>query len=371
MTGPLGFACHWGTDRQSNWSGTSWRLRAALAQRRELTDLDVTLPANARRLLRIAYARRAGGQWQSKWAHGRPAQHLIERRLATLTRRVRPATVIEIQDLGIVGPPFFVVQDLSYDLLLARWGDRGVPHFRTMSRAQMQRLRERQREVYAAATGLLPMSRWLGDSIVAGGVPAHRVRVVHPGVNAPLDVDAPLPERRTGRARRLLFVGRDFDTKAGDQVLAAFRMLRADLGPTVTLTIAGPRRWPAAGDVPEGVTYVGSVPVETVQALYDSHDLFVMPSRFEGFGIAFVEALVRGLPCIGRNTCAMPEIIESGTGGYLVENEEPAELAELIGRALGDDGLYARCAQAAPKLRAHYTWDRAADEILAAVDPSS
>ncbi len=72
------------------------------------------------------------------------------------------------------------------------------------------------------------------------------------------------------------------------------------------------------------------MPSSEVAAALDSHDLFVMPSRFEGFGIAFVEALIRGLPCIGRRACAMPEIIDEASGGRLVDTEDPHELAELV-----------------------------------------
>ncbi len=186
------------------------------------------------------------------------------------------------------------------------------------------------------------------------GVGQPKITVVNPGVNAPLGVDVPIPERRRGPVSRLLFLGRDFDTKAGDQVVAAFRLLRADLGPTLELTIAGPPIWPLRQPPGDGVTFLGTVRSDEVQRLIDTHDLFVMPSRMEGFGIAFVEALVRGLPCIGRNACAMPEIIAPADGGLLVETEEPVELAEKIVAALADDDLYARCAAAAPARRLHF-----------------
>ena len=98
----------------------------------------------------------------------------------------------------------------------------------------------------------------------------------------------------------------------------------------------------------------------------DEHDLFVMPSRFEGFGIAFAEALIRGLPCIGRDDCAMPEIIDPRTGGRLVRSDSPDELAAIIDESLNDDLLYANCAAAADDRREHYSWARAADQIALA-----
>jgi len=98
------------------------------------------------------------------------------------------------------------------------------------------------------------------------------------------------------------------------------------------------------------------------------HDLFVMPSRFEGFGMAFAEALVRGLPCIGRDACAMPEIIDPASGGRLVRSESPDELADLVVATLADDALYAACVAAAPARREHFTWTRAARQVVATAE---
>jgi glycosyltransferase involved in cell wall biosynthesis len=213
---------------------------------------------------------------------------------------------------------------------------------------------------------LLPMSDWLASSLRRGGVAPQRLAVVNPGVNVRLDSGRAIPERRRGPVRRLLLIGRDFDTKGGTQVVAAFRTLRAELGPSISLTIAGPATWPLRGDVPDGVTFLGPVTSPRVVELLDTHDLFVMPSLFEGFGIAFVEALVRGLPCIGRDDCAMPEIIDPQSGGRLVSSESSDELAALVVEALNDDDLYTACADAAPARREHYAWPRAAAEIRAA-----
>ncbi|WP_448631442.1 glycosyltransferase family 4 protein [Cellulomonas soli] len=146
--------------------------------------------------------------------------------------------------------------------------------------------------------------------------------------------------------------------------MAALALLRAELGPQVTLTVAGPERWPLRGEVPDGVEFLGPVPRARVGELMDSHDLFVMPSRMEGFGMVFAEALTRGLPCIGRDACAMPEIIDPVSGGRLVGSERPDELAQVIAGALADDALYAACAEQADARRAHYTWGRAARDVL-------
>ena len=123
---------------------------------------------------------------------------------------------------------------------------------------------------------------------------------------------------RVAPRRRLLFVGwgtdvSDFYRKGGDLVVAALALLRRDHDPRITLTVVGPETWPLPGSPPDGVRFLGSLPAHEVAPLYDSHDLFVMPSRMEAFGIVFTEAVARGLPCVARDAYAMPEIVTPGT----------------------------------------------------------
>jgi len=79
----------------------------------------------------------------------------------------------------------------------------------------------------------------------------------------------PLPERAAPR-RRLLFVGRvnhdfDFYAKGGDLVLATLALLRRDHDPRITLTVAGPENWPVPGSPPDGVPFLGSLPLAILQ----------------------------------------------------------------------------------------------------------
>lgn len=362
----VGFACHWDRRPESTWSGTPWNLREQLRELRHVVDLDVGPPVPARALLKAAGMRRADGQWQSLWRHGRVHTRWVERDLRARTSASGVDVVVQIQDLGDVPVPFLLVQDLSYRILIEQYGAHHVPHFRTLGRDRLQQLNDRQLGIYQRAAALLPTSEWMARDLVSSGVPRERIHVVNPGVNAGLPPDTPVPERRNGPARRLLLVGRDFDTKGGDIVVAAFALLRKQLGPGIELTVIGPPEWPLAGPVPPGVTFLGPQSRERVAEALDTHDLFVMPSRLEGFGIAFVEALVRGLPCVGRDACAMPEII-GDDGGRLVRGEEPEELAEVVMSALEDDDLYRACAAAAPARRAHYTWRRAARQVSDAI----
>ncbi len=358
----IGFACHWQADPRTTWSGSPWRLREAMTAVSDVVDVGTTVATPVRLALKAAGARRHDGRWSSQWRMNRTTQALVQRQVRSGVRRTRPDVVLQVQDLAVLDVPTMLLQDLSYGILLDQLGPDGVPHFRTLGRRRLMQLHARQDAVYRSAAALLPMSAWMARHLVRSGIDASRVTVVNPGVNVPL-ASSPPPVRRQGASRRLLFVGRDFDTKAGDQVVAAFDLVRRELGPHVTLTVAGPPRWPLRRPPADGVTFLGHVAAQRVRELYDEHDLFVMPSRFEGFGIVFVEALSRGLPCIGRDACAMPEIIRPGVGGRLVTGDAPSALAGTIVEALADDGLYQACCEAAVSVREHYSWSRAAHQI--------
>jgi glycosyltransferase involved in cell wall biosynthesis len=354
----IGFACLWDRDAPSTWSRTPWELRAAMRAHADVVDAGVHVPPPMRRLLQAAHATIRDGRLISLWEQGSLTDRYCRREL---NRCKDVDTMLQMQDLAPVDVPFFLYQDMSFDALLKlRRG--GADVFRVLTSDEMLRRRERQLEIYAKASGVIAMSRWLADSLVNDtGLPPEKVHVVHPGLVA--GNSAPLPAR-PGPRQRLLFIGRAFATKGGEQVLKALALLRSQVDPEITLTIAGP---PSLAEVPEGVTFLGALPSKQIAALYDTHDLFVLPSRIEGFGIVFAEALARGLPCIGRNGFAMPEIIQAPRYGSLVDTEDPEKLAKLIAEALGDDALYDRCARDAEQTKAYYSWDRAAIQTVRAM----
>lgn len=366
----IGFACAWDPQPAPTWSYTPWHLRGELQTLTDVVDIGMSYPKSVRLPLKALHARRVEGHWVSMWKHSGLARAYAQRALRDGERANPCDVVVQVQDLATLRTPYLVLQDMSYDVLLDELDAHGqLVHFPSLRRSDAQRLRDRQRAIYAKAAGVLAMSRWFADHLVrVSGVPAERVHVVHPGASATMDTSDLVPDTSDGPRRRLLFVGKDFMTKAGDQVLAALALLRADVDPGVTLTIVGPKEWPLPGEPPAGVRFLGRLPIDRVTRLYAEHDLFVMPSRFEGFGIALVEALSHGLPCVARDAYAMPEIVRPGDNGDLVTSDDPAALADIIARLLADDALFARTAQQAPEVRGYYSWSRAAEDVVTAAN---
>jgi glycosyltransferase involved in cell wall biosynthesis len=165
-----------------------------------------------------------------------------------------------------------------------------------------------------------------------------------------------------------LYESFDFYRKGGDLVLEALKILRRDYDPQITLTMVGIEKWPLPGEPPEGVNFPGIVPASEVARLYQTHDVFVMPSRAEPFGLVFAEALSWGMPCVARNAYAMPEVVTPGVSGALIEKDDADELAASIAAVLADDDLYARCAARAPQIAQYFSWERVAREVVQVID---
>jgi glycosyltransferase involved in cell wall biosynthesis len=373
----VGFACVWDARSELTRDLPSRSLRSALADRSgpadSIVDLGVNYPPALRTALRAGTARRHDGRWLPMWRHSRPAREYVEVAVRRTLRSTPCDVVLQVQDLVALETPFVVYQGLSYDVLLevAEAGD-GPVRFSTLSRDAVLRLRERQHQIFDQAARVVAMSRWLAEHLVTHtGLPPEKVRVVHPGASVAQDMDeqtlaAAHARRLAGPRLRLLFVASEFHAKAGDAVLRALTRLRRDVDPGITLTVVGPDRWVLPGEPPDGVFFLPRLPLAEIGPLYDEHDLLVLPSRFEGFGISFVEALAHGVPCVGRNAYAMSDIVRPGVNGDLVDGDDPDVLAERIAGVLGDAQVYRRTYEQAAAVARRYSWGRAAEDLLLA-----
>jgi glycosyltransferase involved in cell wall biosynthesis len=80
----------------------------------------------------------------------------------------------------------------------------------------------------------------------------------------------------------------------------------------------------------ERVEFLGFVDEATLQALYQCCDLFVAPSLYESFGLIYLEAMNYGKPVVACRAGGVPEVVEDGTTGLLVDPASPDALAEAI-----------------------------------------
>jgi glycosyltransferase involved in cell wall biosynthesis len=200
-------------------------------------------------------------------------------------------------------------------------------------------------------------------------VPMHRLSVARPGTDA-----APVGRGSCGTPS-LLSVGSLVRRKGHDVLLEAFARL-GDLPAHLTIAgDAGRDRACAAAltaqltalGLRHRVTLAGAVDAAVLDRLYDGADLFVLASRHEGYGMAYAEAIARGLPVIGTNVGAIPEAV--GEAGLLVPADDPAALAVALRRLLED---HAARAALAGKARAAALrlprWTDAAEVVAGVID---
>lgn len=110
--------------------------------------------------------------------------------------------------------------------------------------------------------------------------------------------------------------------------------------------------------VAKQVALLGRVENNRIPELLSQADLFVRPSRFEGFGVAFIEAMAAGVPVIATPVGGIPDFIIHQETGLLVEPDDPASLANAIELIAVDQALSIKLTTRASKLiKERYQWD--------------
>ena len=199
------------------------------------------------------------------------------------------------------------------------------------------------RRVYHGATAVIANS-WNSAGLLTRdwGVPEEKIHVVYPGV----DAERFRPENDGAAMRSLvagpddvvfLSVGRLQRRKGHDMVLKALARLRARVpGARYVIVGDGSHQGQLEADVhalglTDIVHFAGPARDEDMPAWYAAADVFLMPNRsdgvdFEGFGMVFLEAAAAGKPTIGGRSGGVPEAVEDGVTGLLVDGADVGDL---------------------------------------------
>jgi glycosyltransferase involved in cell wall biosynthesis len=241
-----------------------------------------------------------------------------------------------------------------------------------LSNTQADTFRETERAALAAAARVVVTSEATARIVIADyDIPSQRISVVRPG-NDPVP---PAPGSNDGVVR-LLSVGSVVPVKGYDLLIAALATL-SDL--PWQLMIAGDRTRDltaaaqldadiAAYGLGDRVAVLGAVPPEDIIELYLASDVFVLASRFEGYGMALTEAMAHGLPVVSTMAGAIPDTVPAGAG-MLVPPDDVAALAKALRRLISDRAQRQRLAMNARTAAAQLpTWQNSARLFAGAIE---
>jgi glycogen(starch) synthase len=170
----------------------------------------------------------------------------------------------------------------------------------------------------------------------------------------------------------VMFVGRaSYDKGALHAAEAVIRLRRQGLALTLALIGSSTPEFerflhglpPSDREV---IRPLGVVPETDKHTLLQASMFLVLPSRTDSFGIVILEAWAHGKPVIGARAGGIPEVIDEGHTGLLVNFGDVAGLAQAIQRLLQDEALRRTLGQQGyARLAAQYTWEHVAEKVLA------
>jgi phosphatidylinositol alpha-1,6-mannosyltransferase len=231
------------------------------------------------------------------------------------------------------------------------------------------------------ADRVLSVSAFTASEMVkAQKVNAERIFVIFPSLDpsftqGPCDgASLPLPPG----GRMLLTVGRLVSAEPGKGIDSVIKVLPKVIEaiPDLFYVIVG------AGDLQppleemarkssahDHIFFLGKLPIEQLKGCYSRAEVFVMPSRQEGFGIVFLEAMVFAKPVIAGDHGGAPEVVQDGVTGFSVSPDDLDTLTGRLTQLLQDKSLRVKMGNAGrQRIREDFTFMRFEEKLNAILD---
>jgi glycosyltransferase involved in cell wall biosynthesis len=160
-------------------------------------------------------------------------------------------------------------------------------------------------------------------------------------------------------------VGRLSPEKGLTYLLQAFAQIGAEQ-PRVRLILAGDgperqrlERLAARLQLDDRVDFLGDLPHEQVPQVLARLDIFAMPSTYEGFGVAAIEAAAMEVPVVASNVYGIPDVVDDGVTGLLVPPKDVSALAQALRSLIADEERRRQMGRAARAFVAErYSWEK-------------
>jgi glycosyltransferase involved in cell wall biosynthesis len=219
-----------------------------------------------------------------------------------------------------------------------------------------------ERQTLLAQDHVFVMGSHVKPAIEAAyGLRPERVTAVGAGPGLDLDIE------RDGRVkdyanRNILFVGKQPGKKGLGVLLQAFAQVRVRFPDALLHVVTGK---PISAP---GVVFHGSVSASQLKELFYTSSIFTMPAFKEPLGLVYLEAMWSKTACVGTNTGSMPELIQDGESGYLVDPGDATALAQRLVALLENPGRTKQMAERAyAAAKGYWDWDLVVRRMMSAL----
>lgn len=185
---------------------------------------------------------------------------------------------------------------------------------------------DRRKMEWDSADVIVVNSKWSHDALIQQGVKANKIKIIplayeNPSPHHQQSANNNLPSKRL----RILWLGSVILRKGIQYLIEAAKSL-----PEIDFTIAGPIiiNPKVVEQAPKNMIFLGKVERSTTSQLYQSHDVFILPTLSDGFAITQIEALAHGLPVITTDKCG--DVISHGIDGLIIESASSHAIKEAI-----------------------------------------
>jgi glycosyltransferase involved in cell wall biosynthesis len=212
--------------------------------------------------------------------------------------------------------------------------------------------------------GVVAISEKIADLLAEGGVGRERIRVIHSGIE-PTRFQK-VREARQGSRYPVIGVVAVLEERKGHRFLLEAAQLLKKQGYRIRYQLSGEgsqreslERMVHRLGLQEDVTFMGFV--SDIPTFLSGVDVFVLPSLYEGLGVAAIEAMAAGKPVVASRVGGLPELIDDAVTGFLVPPGDPSALAGAISRVLPQKGaLDSMGVRARERVRQHFTLEQMA-----------
>jgi glycosyltransferase involved in cell wall biosynthesis len=218
-----------------------------------------------------------------------------------------------------------------------------------------KRLEQSERASLREARHVVVTSDATASALAPYGVERSRITVVVPGTD-----EAPFARGSTDGVTRMLCVATVSPRKGHDlliESLASLSSRRWTLTCVGSLTMSADTVRALQGQIERAglgdrVALVGALTGTALEAAFQAADLFVLPTRHEGYGMVVAEALARGLPVISTRTGAIPDLVRP-EAGMVVPPNDGAALHDALAQVLHDPARLVALRDGAREARDH------------------